>query len=111
MVVYGGTHDNDTLVGYFSDLQWWELEYVREFIGDSHASVESIVDHMFREAYKSVANLVIFQMQDVLKIDSKGRMNVPSTLGTNWRWRMTDSEFTPEHMRYLRYMSDIYGRL
>ena len=111
MVVYGGTHDNDTLVGYFSDLQWWELEYVREFIGDSHASVERIVDHMFREAYKSVANLVIFQMQDVLKIDSKGRMNVPSTLGTNWRWRMTDSEFTPEHMRYLRYMSDIYGRL
>ena len=111
MVVYGGTHDNDTLVGYFSDLQWWQLDYVREYMGDSHMSVEQIVDNIFREAYKSVANLAIFQMQDVLKIDSKGRMNVPSTLGTNWRWRMKDGEFTPEHMRYLRYMSDIYGRL
>ncbi|MCR5430869.1 MAG: 4-alpha-glucanotransferase [Eubacterium sp.] len=111
MVVYGGTHDNDTLVGYFSDLQWWQLDYVREYMGDSHMSVEQIVDNIFREAYKSVANLVVFQLQDVLKIDSKGRMNVPSTLGTNWRWRMKDGEFTPEHMRYLRYMTDIYGRL
>lgn len=110
IVAYGGTHDNDTLVGYFTGLEWWELSYIREFMGNSHASIEELVEYIFATAYSSVANLVIFQMQDVLKVGTIGRMNMPSSMGTNWRWRMVQGEFTPERIERLRYLCDIYGR-
>ena len=110
MVAYGGTHDNDTLVGYFTGLEWWELGYIREYMGNPHASVEELVDSIFKTAYESVANLVIFQMQDVLKIGNIGRMNLPSSMGTNWRWRMVQGQFGPDKIERLRYLCDIYGR-
>ncbi|MFQ9515137.1 MAG: 4-alpha-glucanotransferase [Eubacterium sp.] len=110
IVAYGGTHDNDTLVGYFTSLEWWELGYIREYMGNPHASVEELVDSIFKTAYESVANLVIFQMQDVLKVGNIGRMNLPSSMGTNWRWRMTQGQFGPDEVERLRYLCDIYGR-
>ncbi len=110
IVAYGGTHDNDTLVGYFTSLQWWELSYIRQYMGDEHASIEKLVDCIFKTAYESVANLVIFQMQDVLKVGNIGRMNLPSSMGTNWRWRMTKNQFTEKEIERLRYLCDIYGR-
>ncbi|MCR5737576.1 MAG: 4-alpha-glucanotransferase [Eubacterium sp.] len=110
IVACGGTHDNDTLVGYFTGLQWWELGYIREYMGDQHASIEKLVDNIFRDAYASVANIVIFQMQDVLKVGSLGRMNIPSSMGTNWRWRMLKEQVDPKDVERLRYLCDIYGR-
>lgn len=110
LVVYGGTHDNDTLMGYFSGLKWWDLSYVREYVGDKHASIEYIVDTLFRVAYSSVADLVIFQLQDVLKMNTTARINIPSTMGTNWRWRLLDGEFTEDDVNRLKYFCDIYGR-
>ena len=109
-VAYGGTHDNDTLVGYFTGLQWWELSYIREYMGNQHASIEELVDYVFMTAYASVANVVIFQMQDVLKIGNIGRMNLPSSMGTNWRWRILKDQLTEKEIERLRYLGDIYGR-
>ena len=103
-VAYGGTHDNDTLMGYFTGLQYWELGYIREFLECRH------VDKLFTCAYASVANVVIFQMQDVLKVGNIGRMNLPSSMGTNWRWRMTKNQFGDKEVERLRYLTDIYGR-
>lgn len=110
MVAYGGTHDNDTLMGYFTGLQYWELGYIREYMECRNGSIEDLVDKVFKTAYESVANLVIFQMQDVLKIGNIGRMNLPSSMGTNWRWRMLNGQFSPEKIERLRYLCDIYGR-
>ncbi len=109
-VAYGGTHDNDTLVGYFTGLEWWELGYIREYMGAPHASVEELVDAIFKTAYESVADIVIFQLQDVLKVGNIGRMNLPSSMGTNWRWRALKDQFTPKEIERLRYLCDIYGR-
>ncbi len=109
-VAYGGTHDNDTLMGYFTGLQSWELGYVREYMECRNGSIEDLVDKIFRTAYASVADLVIFQMQDVLKVGNIGRMNLPSSMGTNWRWRMLQGQFGPEKIEKLRYLCDIYGR-
>lgn len=109
-VAYGGTHDNDTLMGYYSSLQPWELGYIKEYLRVRDGSLEDIVNELFRVAYSSVANVVIFQMQDVLKIGNRGRMNQPSTMGTNWRWRMKEGQFGPNEVEYLRYLCDIYGR-
>lgn len=110
LVAYGGTHDNDTLVGYFTGLQYWELGYIREYMECRNGTIEDLVDKIFVTAYSSVANLVIFQMQDVLKVGNIGRMNLPSSMGTNWRWRMTDGQFSPDKVERLRYLCDIYGR-
>lgn len=110
LVAYGGTHDNDTLVGYFTGLQYWELGYIREYMECRDGSIEDLVDKIFKTAYESVANLVIFQMQDVLKVGNIGRMNLPSSMGTNWRWRMLDGQFGPDKVERLRYLCDIYGR-
>lgn len=109
-VAYGGTHDNDTLMGYFTGLQYWELGYIREYMECRDGSIEDLVDKIFRTAYASVADLVIFQMQDVLKVGNIGRMNLPSSMGTNWRWRMLQGQFGPEEIEKLRYLCDIYGR-
>ena len=110
MVAYGGTHDNDTLVGYFTGLQSWELGYIREYMECRNGSIDDLVDKVFKTAYESVANLVIFQMQDVLKVGNIGRMNLPSSMGTNWRWRMLNGQFSAEKIERLRYLCDIYGR-
>lgn len=109
-VVYGGTHDNETLAGYFKaeKRQWWELQYIADYLGASHQS--EVVDRVFRAAYGSVASVAIFQMQDVLKLDNWARMNTPSTVGENWRWRMKPGQFGENEVAYLAWLVDIFGR-
>ncbi len=109
-VVYGGTHDNETLVGYFKteNRQWWELQYIADYLGAAHQS--EVVDKVFRAAYGSVASVAIFQMQDVLKLDNWARMNTPSKVGENWRWRMEKDQFGEEQTGYLAWLVDVFGR-
>ena len=109
-VVYGGTHDNETLVGYFKPeaRQWWELQYIVDYMGVSHQ--HEIVDRVMFTAYASVASVVIFQTQDILKLDNWARMNTPGTLGGNWRWRMRAGELGREHAERLAWLVDIFGR-
>ena len=109
-VVYGGTHDNETLAGYFKTekRQWWELQYIADYLGAAHQS--EVVDKVFRAAYSSVASVAVFQMQDVLKLDNWARMNTPSTVGKNWRWRMKPGQFGEEQTGYLAWLVDTFGR-
>lgn len=109
-VVYGGTHDNETLAGYFKaeKRQWWELQYIADYLGAAHQS--EVPDRVFRAAYGSVASVAIFQMQDVLKLDNWARMNTPGAVGENWRWRMTKGQFGKEQMEYLAWLVDVFGR-
>lgn len=109
-VVYGGTHDNETLVGYFKPekRQWWEIQYIADYLGVQHQ--DELVDLIFRVAYGSVSSVVIFQMQDVLKLDNWARMNTPSTIGKNWKWRMKSDQFGEEEINRLARLADIFGR-
>ena len=58
----------------------------------------------------SVASVVLFQAQDVLKLDSWARMNTPGTVGNNWRWRMKPGELTQDHINHLSWLVDTFGR-
>ena len=109
-VVYGGTHDNETLAGYFKPeaRQWWELQYISDYMGVAHQS--EVVDKVFFTAYASVASVVVFQVQDVLKLDNRARMNTPGTVGNNWRWRMTPGQLKQEHLDRLSWLVDTFGR-
>ncbi|MGN0987016.1 MAG: 4-alpha-glucanotransferase, partial [Otoolea sp.] len=101
---------NETLVGYFKTekRQWWELQYTADYLGAAHQS--EVVDKVFRAAYGSVASVAIFQMQDVLKLDNWARMNTPSKVGENWRWRMEKDQFGNEQTEYLAWLVDVFGR-
>ena len=74
-------------------------------MGVSHQ--HEVVDKVLKTAYASVASVVIFQAQDVLKLDSWARMNTPGTVGNNWRWRMKPGELTQDHINRLSWLVDI----
>jgi 4-alpha-glucanotransferase len=117
-VVYTGTHDNDTVVG------WWtsgvgestrtaeEVEAEREFAKRYlHSDGQEIHWDFIRALLGSVAELAIVPLQDVLGLGSEARMNVPARPGGNWRWRVTADAVTPEIRRRLREMTEDYGRV
>ena len=107
-VVYAGTHDNETIVGYYKDKTEYELAFLYEYLNIK--SKEEIPDAFIRLAYSSIADVVIFQMQDILHLGNEARMNFPSTIGTNWKWRMWKDAVPEERKRFIRTMSTIYRR-
>ena len=115
-VVYSGTHDNETLLGYFDSLPEEGYEYLLDYTGlcisDGICSEfkEKLANAVIRLAYQSVADTVILQMQDILKKDNDARMNLPSTIGQNWRWRLKRGEFGEKEIKFLGKMADIYDR-
>lgn len=107
-IVYGGTHDNDTIVGFMAGQKRRVLRFAREYLGVK--TNKEILWAMIRTAYASSAAAVIFQMQDYLGLDSSARMNTPSTVGSNWKWRLEDGQITDELENKLKRFSDLYGR-
>ena len=108
LVVYAGTHDNETVVGYFRDKTEYELAYLYEYLNIKRKA--DIPDAVIRAAYASVADIVIMQMQDLLKLGNEARMNFPSTVGTNWRWRVLKGSLSEERRTWLRTMTLLYRR-
>jgi 4-alpha-glucanotransferase len=85
-VVYTGTHDNDTTVGWYHSAPGHEQEYMRYYAGVTPQSVEPAWD-LLRLAWSSVANTAIVPLQDLLSLPTEARMNYPGRLGGNWGWR------------------------
>jgi 4-alpha-glucanotransferase len=107
-VVYTGTHDNDTTVGWFSQLSFSEAEAVRRYLGCT--SAEGIHWDSIRLALASVANQAIIPLQDVLGLGSEARMNFPSKSEGNWEWRYQPDALTAQLCDRLRVLTEIYGR-
>lgn len=109
-VVYGGTHDNETLVGFFNESkrECWELQYIADYMEASHKA--DVVYRVFRTVYASVASVAIFQVQDLLQLGNWARMNTPSTVGNNWRWRMRPNEINQGQIDMLSFLVDTFGR-
>lgn len=107
-VVYGGTHDNETLMGYFCDHNEWELGYAFDYLDTRDRA--RMVDNVFRLAYGSVAVLSVFSVQDILKLGNQARMNLPSSFGNNWKWRMLPGALTEKHINDMRYLASVFGR-
>ncbi len=107
-VVYGGTHDNETLVGYFSQQDEQVLEFARNYL--DVACNSAIPWAIIKAAYQSAANTVIFQLQDLLGLDNSARINTPSTLGGNWLWRLIPGQVTASLEHSLKRLTELYGR-
>jgi 4-alpha-glucanotransferase len=118
LVAYTGTHDNDTAVG------WWtskpgtgsirtaadvesEMEYARRYLNSDGREINWV---MIRTLMASVADTVLFPLQDVLGAGSEGRMNLPGTPSGNWRWRFGEETLTPAVASRLRRLVETYER-
>ena len=109
-VVYTGTHDNETVVGWYKGLKKKEKMLLREYLDDYHTPDEVFYRSINRMAMASAANICILPLQDVLGLDNSARMNQPSTVKTNWRWRMTADLLTREAQKELADVTKRYGR-
>ncbi|HEU4389505.1 MAG TPA: 4-alpha-glucanotransferase [Blastocatellia bacterium] len=118
-VVYTGTHDNDTCVGWFRSSAGAgstrdeaqvrrEREYCLRYLNSNGAEIHW---DFIRAALASVANTAIIPLQDLLGFDSRARMNLPASTEGNWTWRVRADELTLEMGRRLRDLSDTYGRI
>jgi 4-alpha-glucanotransferase len=117
-VVYTGTHDNDTTVGWLqsaagegttrtSEQIAREREFILRYLNSDGREVHW---DLIRLAIASVARLAVFPMQDVLGLGTEARMNMPSTSHSNWRWRMQPGQFTPAHQERLRSLAETFER-
>lgn len=101
-VVYTGTHDNDTIVSWYQELEDDERQFLNEYMDNADTPDEEIHWDMIRLAMMSTANVCIIPLQDYLGLGNEARMNRPSTLGTNWKWRLKNGQITPELLAEIR---------
>ncbi len=106
-VVYTGTHDNDTTMGWFNSLPEWKRNSVMQYLD---SSPEEMPWPLIESAYASVARQVIVPLQDILGLGGEHRMNVPGVPQGNWRWRFDWSEITPEIVERLHNLTRHYTR-
>lgn len=108
-VVYTGTHDNDTLLGWMKTAPGASVRFAKEYL--NLTKEEGYNWGMMRGAWSSVGELAVVPMQDLLDIGSAGRMNTPSTLGGNWQWRALPGEITGKLAKKIYRSMEMYGRL
>ena len=108
-VIYTGTHDNNTSLGWYEQLPGNVQDQIRRYF---RVSGEDIAWDLIRAAFRAVSRLAIIPAQDVLMLDSDHRMNVPGVADGNWTWRMTEEQF--EELKgssdYFRELTWLYGR-
>lgn len=107
-VVYTGTHDNDTTLGWFNTTNDYEKQNLLLYLGN--ISPDGINWDLIRLALSSVANQAIIPLQDVLGLGTQARMNYPSTAEGNWEWRYQQEVLTKELSDRLKILTNLYGR-
>ena len=110
-VVYTGTHDNETVSGWYKELNDQDRKFADDYLNLYGRKEEEIPMEFVRAALSSVADTAIIPVQDYLGLGKEARINTPSTLGNNWKWRMLEGEITPELTARIRRMTKLYGRL
>lgn len=108
-VVYTGTHDNDTTLGWYHTFAKKDQQFAKKYLNIK--TTKNIQMEFVRAALASVADVAIIPMQDYLGLGSQARINIPSTLGDNWKWRLLDGQFTDELAKEMYILSRLYGRI
>jgi 4-alpha-glucanotransferase len=106
-VVYTGTHDNDTTVGWYQTASEYEKDHVRRYLARDG---RDIAWDMIRAAWSSVGDLAITPLQDVLALGSEARMNYPGRPQGNWCWRFLPEQVNAWTLDRLADLTRLYGR-
>ena len=110
-VVYTGTHDNETITGWFDSISKEEQQSARDYLCDQRQPKKYLYRSFIALVMRSCAKYCIIPMQDYLGLDNSCRMNTPSTVGTNWRWRMKEGALTQELCQDILQTTKRYGRM
>ena len=110
-VVYTGTHDNDTTRGWYHEVGKSARDFAKEYMCKPRLDEDSLVNDFIAMAMSSVADLCVIPMQDYLNLGSEARINIPSTLGGNWVWRMKKKQFSGEVADEMARVTKLYGRM
>lgn len=110
-VVYTGTHDNETVAGWLTSITPEELQMVRGYLCDPYTGDRELYKPFVSLALGSVARLCVIPLQDYLGYDNSCRINQPSTVGKNWRWRVTTGELTDSLKAEILAAAKRYGRV
>lgn len=106
-IVYTGTHDNDTTLGWFLSLDSETQRRVEHFL---RLTPGAMPEALIRAALGSVGELAILPMQDVLGLGSEARLNTPGTSTGNWSWRLPEDALTPDLAHRFALLNKTYGR-
>ena len=110
-VVYTGTHDNETLVQWYKGLSQESKDYVAEYMNNDHIPVALKYWDFVRLAMLSCANTCITPVQDLMGLDAEARINHPSTLGNNWKWRISADMMDEELIKKIYRLTKLSERL
>jgi 4-alpha-glucanotransferase len=107
-VVYTGTHDNETTIGWYLNASPAEQDYVRRYLSRDG---RDIAWDLTRLAHMSVADTAVIPLQDLFSLGNEARMNLPGRASGNWQWRYTSPMLTDHIANRLREMTELYGRV
>ncbi len=110
-VVYTGTHDNNTIKGWYMTLSKKDKKLALDYMDNAMKEPSRINWDFIRLAQASVAKLCIIPIQDYIGLGSEARINTPSTMENNWRWRMTEKDVDKRLVKKIYDLTKLYGRL
>lgn len=108
-VVYTGTHDNQTTVGFLQSMPKKDVQFAKKYLNCKKE--EKLYWEIIRLALSSCADTAIIPMQDYLGLDDSARINTPSTLGENWKWRMDEDALSHDLAKKIKKLAKLYHRL
>lgn len=109
-IVYTGTHDNDTTLGWISNNDNYNKDFFEDYAGVNSNEKELGTLAMMRLAMSSVSFLCVLPLQDLLMLDSSSRMNSPGTIGGNWKWRFDWKQVKPDLIEKMNRFMTLYQR-
>ena len=109
-VVYTGTHDNDTTLGWYQTVGNETRSFAEEYLHIVSKENYEIPYYFIKMAMGSPADLCVIPLQDFLSLGSEARINTPSTLGDNWVWRLSPGTMNEEVAKRIREVTVLYGR-
>lgn len=110
-IVYTGTHDNNTICGWYEVLSEEDRQTALDYLGRESLSDDEIAWAFIRLAQSTTADTCIIPLQDYLGLGKEARLNTPSVLGGNWNWRYLPGDFNDTLTKRIRRMCEIYGRV
>ena len=109
-VAYTGTHDNETIVGWWKSITAAERKLARDYLCDHATPEEELYKCFISLIMRSSARVCVIPMQDYMGLDNRFRMNKPSTVGTNWKWRIKKRDLTKKLQKEIHDVTLRYGR-
>ncbi|NLZ83759.1 MAG: 4-alpha-glucanotransferase [Clostridiales bacterium] len=110
-VVYTGTHDNDTLLGWLGNMSSEDRKFLLKYLNSNASDNKKICWDIICLAQQSVSDMCIIPIQDYLGLGSEARINVPSTVGLNWKWRLLPGDIDKKLLKEIHKITKVYGRV